>query len=109
MASHEPATKGDIENVVLLLEQMTERIDHRFEEVDKRFDAVDRRFEVIENRLDRMNDALVYVQGQMAAITRWSDRMDRNHSAQLGTQEAQQRAIDGLAERVTRLEQRQQN
>jgi septal ring factor EnvC (AmiA/AmiB activator) len=109
MASHEPATKADIESVVLLLQQMAERFDHRFEEVDKRFDAVDRRFEAVENRLDRIGDTLAGLQTQMAGMTRWSDRLDRDHSAVLGTQEAQRQAIDSLAERVTRLEQRQQN
>lgn len=78
MANKAPATKADIENVALLIQQMTERLDRRFDAVDRRFEL---RFEAIENRLDRMNDGLVYVQSQMASLTRWSDRMARNHSA----------------------------
>jgi len=95
MANQEPATKADIESVVLLLQRMNDRMDHRFE--------------AIENRLDRISDTLVGVQSQMAAVTRWSDRLDRDHGANLGTQAAQRRAMDDLAARVTRLEQRSRN
>lgn len=102
----EPATKEDIENVVALIQQNFERVDRRFESVDRRFESVDRQFEVITNRLDRMADTLVSVQSQMAAMTRWADRFDRDHNSIVQTQAAQQRAIDDLAARVTRLEER---
>jgi DNA anti-recombination protein RmuC len=106
--SSEPATKADIENVVHLIQQLAERIDQRFEAVDRRFEAVDRRFEAVENRLERMNDNLAGIQSQMAGMTRWADRLDRDHSAILATQTAQQRIIDDLAARVLRLEERRQ-
>ena len=70
MANEAPATKADIENLVLLIQQTTERFERRFDALDRRFDAVDGRFEAIENRLDRMNVALASLQGQMAAFTR---------------------------------------
>ena len=90
--SDQPATKSDLENVVTLLQQ-------HFERSDQRFDGIDL-------RLDRVNDTLVGVQSQMAAMTKWADRFDREHTGLLHTQAAQQRAIDALADRVTRLEQR---
>ena len=40
------ATKGDVENVIALIQQLNARLDQRFE-------AIDRRFEAVENRLDR--------------------------------------------------------
>lgn len=121
MASQEPVTKGDlqevvlqiqqsteaqVESVLLLVQQVAERVDHRFEELEGR---LERRFETMETRLDRMNDALNYVVNQMGAFNRWADRMDRGYASRLGTQEAQQKAIDNLNERVTRLERGKQN
>src|SRR5437899_11802249 len=100
----QPATKADIENVVHLIQQLSERLDQRFDAVDRRFDAVDRRFELVEGRLDRIGETLAGVQAQMAGMTRWADRLDRDHSAVLATQEAQRRVIDDLAARVTKLE-----
>jgi septal ring factor EnvC (AmiA/AmiB activator) len=98
---NEAATKADIESVVNLIQQLAERIDQRFEAVENH---VNRRFEAVENRLDRISDTLAGVLSQMAAMTRWADRMDRDHSAVLATQTAQQRVIDDLAARVLRLE-----
>jgi TolB-like protein len=95
----EVATKRDLENIITLIQQLGDRF-------DRRFDAVDRRFKAVENRLDRISDTLVGVQSQMAAMIRWADRFDREHSASLATQTAQQRAIDELAARIARLESR---
>lgn len=103
-----PATKEDIDRVVELIIQLHQELDRRFEAVDRRFEAVDRRFEAVDRRLDRMNEALASIQAQMAAMTRWGDRLDRDNEALLATQSAQQRAIDDLAARVTKLETRQQ-
>jgi hypothetical protein len=99
--ANEAASKADIENVVELIQQLGERFDQRF---DLANDSVTRRFEAVENRLDRIADTLVGVQSQMAGITRWADRFDREHIAVLATQGAQQRIIDDLINRVTRLE-----
>ena len=96
------ASKADIENVLILIQQLGERLDQRFEAVDRRFDALD-------SRLDRVNDTLASVQNNLAGITKWADRLDRDHSAVLSTQMAQQRAIDQLVARVARLEERQQS
>jgi uncharacterized protein YoxC len=91
--------QNNLDNIVELLQQNFERLDQRFVEVGTRFDGV-------ETRLDRVNDTLVGVQSQMAGMTRWSDRFDREHATLLQTQAAQQRAIDELGARVKQLEQR---
>lgn len=93
----EAATKADIENVVTLVHQLVDRMDQRFEGLEHRFDAIN-------NRLDRITDTLVGVQNQMAAMTKWADRFDRDLSATLATQVVQQRAIDSLVDRVSKLE-----
>lgn len=58
----------------------------------------------MDRRLDRITETVIAIQGQLAAVTRWSDRVDRDFSPLLATQTAQQRAIDDLAARITRLE-----
>jgi hypothetical protein len=98
----EVATKADIENVLALIQQVADRVDQRFEAMEQRFE---RRFEAIDRRLDRMSETLVGIQSQMVAMTKWSDRFDRDQNATLATQTAQQRAIDELSARVAKLEQ----
>jgi signal transduction protein with GAF and PtsI domain len=104
----EYATKADLDkmsdNIATLIQQLSERIDQRFEAVAQSFDAVAKRFDAVDNRLDRISDTLVGVQIQMVGMTRWSDRFDREISATLATQAAQQRVIDELIARVARLE-----
>ncbi len=106
MASHEAATKGDIESVVLLIQQLIHQLESKVDRLDNRFDAVDRRFEAMENRLDRLGDTMILLNSQVTTFTRWAESTDRAQNSILGTQTAQQKAIDSLNERVTRLEQR---
>jgi hypothetical protein len=87
-------------------ESVLELIHLNFERMDQRFDEIVGRFDAIDTRMDRMNDTLVGVQTQMTAVTKWADRFDREHIGLLQTQAAQQRAIDELVNRVTRLETR---
>ncbi|HYL77781.1 MAG TPA: hypothetical protein VEU96_26435 [Bryobacteraceae bacterium] len=101
MAEH--ASNGD-GPILALLQQMNDRIDQRFDDLDRRFGSVD-------SRLDRVNDTLASVQtqmgaltSQMGAMTRWSDRFDREHTSVIQTQAAQQKAIDDLNSRISRLE-----
>jgi len=60
----QPATKGDLDRVVDLIQQLVQQLSGR---IDPRFEAVDRRFEAVENRLDRVGDTIVGLQTQMAA------------------------------------------
>jgi hypothetical protein len=64
----DPATKGDIDNIVVLIQDMMGRMDQWFEAVDRRFDGIDRRFAATDSRLDRIAETLAGVQGQMAAF-----------------------------------------
>ena len=98
----EPATKADIESVVTLIQHNNENMLTLIQQFAER---VDQRFEAIDRRLDRMGESLVFVQSQMGSLTKWADRLDRDQNAALATQTAQQRAIDELAARVTKLEQ----
>jgi hypothetical protein len=44
------------------------------------------------------------VDARMGGLTRQSDRFERDNGATLATQAAQQRAVDQLAARLTRVE-----
>jgi uncharacterized coiled-coil protein SlyX len=97
------ASNGD-GPILSLLQQINERMDQRFDELDRRFGSVD-------SRLDRVNDTLASVQtqigaltSQMGAMTKWSDRFDREHTSVIQTQAAQQKAIDALNVRISKLE-----
>lgn len=96
----EPATKRDIERVIELVVQL-------HQELDRRFADVDRRLESMERRMDRFGETLFGIQSQMGAVTKWADRLDRDNHNLIATQAAQQRAIDELAVRVTKLERQQ--
>ena len=76
MSDH-PATKADLESMVTLLQQHFERSDQRFDGIDGAFRN---RFDAVDTRLDRINETLFGVQTQMAAITKWADRFDREHT-----------------------------
>ena len=96
-----PATKQDAERVLELVLRL-------HQDLDRRFADIDRRFEALERRMDRMAETLFAVHSQMGALTKSADRLDKNNQDILSTQVAQQRAIDELAARVTKLESRQQ-
>lgn len=66
-----PATKRDIERVVELVQQLHQDLDRRLEAMDR--------------RLDRITESMVAIQGQLAAVTRWSDRVDRDYNTLLAT------------------------
>jgi septal ring factor EnvC (AmiA/AmiB activator) len=85
-------------------EAMAELIHQLAERMDERFDKVDQRFTAVEQRLDRMENRMTAMEFQMAGINRSVDSSDRQFSQVLVTQGAQQKALDDLAARVTRLE-----
>lgn len=87
-----------------LIAQMNERIDQRFGELDRR---IDQRFRGLERRLDRVEERLGSVEFQLVGLNRSEVGRERSISEMAATQTAQQRVIDDLASRVTRLEQRQ--
>jgi glutathione S-transferase len=93
------------ENILHLIESLTERMDQRFDTVDKRFDAVDRRFGAMENRIDRMGETVGSLVQQSAGFNRWAEQLDRSNAQILAIQEAQQNFMGRLAERTLKLEQ----
>ena len=105
MASQDVATKGDIESVLLLIQQLIHQLETKVDRLDKKIEGVDRRFEAVESRLHRLGDTMVHLNSQVTTFTRWAERTDRSQSSILGTEAVQQKAIDNLKERVTRLEQ----
>ena len=78
-------------------------------EMGRRFEEVDRRFNGVERRIDRVSEGLQGVEARMGALNKWADTLDRDNTALGATQAAQQRAIDQLAARVTRIEKQLQS
>jgi len=66
------------ENMLTLIPEFVDRVDQRFEALERRLEGIDR-------RLDRMGESLVFMQSQMASLTKWADRLDRDQNATLAT------------------------
>jgi TolB-like protein len=60
----------------------------------------------MENRFDRLGETVGSLVQQSAGFTRWAEQLDKSNAQILAIQEAQQRFMDGLAERTLKLEQR---
>jgi len=70
----------------------------------QRIDNVERRLDHLTQRVDQTNQIMLTMDSRLAALTRASEYMQRDHGVILETQSAQQRAIDDLAARVAKLE-----
>jgi hypothetical protein len=69
-------------------------------ELSVRMDGLDRRMVALENRMDRIAETTGATATEVAALTRWANRLDRENLETLNNQAAQQRAIDELAKRL---------
>jgi ABC-type transporter Mla subunit MlaD len=69
-------------------------------ELGQRIDALDRRMGALEHRMDRLGETTATMAQELATLTRWANRLDRENLETLNTQAAQQRAIDDLAKRL---------
>jgi prefoldin subunit 5 len=76
------------------------------EHVDLRFDELDKRLELVERRLDRLDSRFSVFEFQMAGIGKSLTIGEKFDGELSNTQVAQQRAIDELARRVAKIEQR---
>src|ERR1039458_8751446 len=76
------------------------------EHVDLRFDEHDKRLELVERRLDRLDSRFSVFEFQMAGIGKSLTIGEKFDGELSNTQVAQQRAIDELARRVAKIEQR---
>ena len=74
------------------------------EEMNTRFDHVNQRFDSVERRLDLTSETMRGIDYRISALGKWADTCDRGASAILATQAAQQRAIDEIVNRLTRIE-----
>jgi len=70
-----------------------------------RMDSLDRRMDALEHRMDRIAETTGAIAMEIASLTRWANRLDRENLETLNTQAAQQRAIDELAKRLRPPEQ----
>jgi CII-binding regulator of phage lambda lysogenization HflD len=66
--------------------------------------ALTSRMDTLERRFDNQLPIILSIDQRLGALTRQSDRLERDNGAVLSNQAAQQRAFDQLAARVTRLE-----
>jgi septal ring factor EnvC (AmiA/AmiB activator) len=69
-------------------------------ELGTRIDALDRRMVALEHRMDGIAETTGAIATEVAALTRWANRLDRENLETLNTQAAQQQAIDDLAKRL---------
>jgi len=69
-------------------------------ELVQRIDELGRRMVALEHRMDRIAETTGATATEVAALTRWANRLDRENLETLNTQAAQQRAIDDLAKRL---------
>ncbi len=69
-------------------------------ELGQRMDAFERRMDALERRMDRIAETTGSIATELAALTRWANRVDRENLELRSTQVAQQRAIDELAKRT---------
>jgi len=69
-------------------------------ELGQRIDTLDRRMGALEHRMDRLGETTATIAQELATLTRWANRLDRENLETLNTQAAHQRAIDELAKRL---------
>ena len=90
--------------MVALRQEFTERLaaatvsfDTDFSELRK---ELAQRIDALEHRMDRIGETTATIATELATLTRWANRLDRENLETLNTQAAQQRAIDDLAKRL---------
>jgi len=69
-------------------------------------DEMNKRLDLVERRLDRLDTRFCVFEFQMAGIGKALAAGEKFDGELSGTQAAQQRAIDELARRITKIEQR---
>ena len=79
------------------LSEVRKELGHRIDVFD---DALGRRMDALERRMDRIAETTGTTATELAALTRWANRLDRENLETLNNQAAQQRAIDELAKRL---------
>jgi len=102
-----PVTHADLDRVVSrIVDAFTANLSDLRNEMISRFEKVDERFDAVLRRLDRIETNVTATQMQTMGMSKSLTDAERLDTAMLGTQFAQQRAIDDLAARVTQIERR---
>jgi septal ring factor EnvC (AmiA/AmiB activator) len=70
------ATKGDIDDILNVLNTMMGRIDERFVRVEDRLDKIEIRLDQVELRLDRVEARLDSIEGEQCATTNQLTRLN---------------------------------
>jgi hypothetical protein len=70
--------------------ELRKELGHRIDALD---DALGRRMDALERRMDRIAETTGTIATELAALTRWANRVDRENLELRSTQVAQQRAI----------------
>jgi hypothetical protein len=73
--------------------ELRKELGHRIDILDT---ALGRRMAALEHRMDRVAETTGSIATEIAALTRWANRLDRENLETLNTQAAQQRAISKL-------------
>lgn len=89
--------------ILKVIEGTTGSLQREMEALERRLDT---RLETVERRLDNLIPVVVSLDQRMAAMLRQHDGLLQETGAARATQAAQQRAIDDLSSRVSRLEER---
>jgi hypothetical protein len=74
--------------------ELRKELGHRIDTLDT---ALGRRMAALEHRMDRVAETTGSIAMEIAALTRWANRLDRENLETLNTQAAQQRAIDEIS------------
>ena len=75
--------------------QLRQEMIHRIEELSRRMEALER-------RMDRLAETGADIVSNLAALTRWANRLDKDNLDLRGTRIDRQRAIDDLVKRTLR-------
>lgn len=96
-----------LEQLLIDMKESLEReMREGFARIDRRFDQVDQRLEAAERPLDRIETSVAAIQLHTAGMSKSLAEAERLDSRMTATQMAQQQAIDDLARRVSKREQR---
>jgi len=87
-----------------LKEELGRRFDAAANLISRHMNHVDRRFDMVDNHLRRMDARLAGMELNFNAFHKALDGHDRVIMGMMGTQAAQQQAIDQIVERLRRLE-----
>lgn len=102
-----PATKGDIQGLVALMERIATRFDARMDRLDARMDRLDARMDALDARMDALEARIEQVETSLlTAFHQWAQTYEtRARGTSRAVAELDER-LGFIEERVSRLERR---